>query len=214
MARAKPQYTGRTSLGEKPKDFSEGLRDLLRKFYPDKKKVNDDVWGHPADNFVNEILAAAIWAKSELYHMKSNVTVEESRLEHADLLQTLISAETKLRSISPDLDRLISPEAEPQGCADQIKQMIDHVKIAAPLLRRLLRARRPEQKKHLIAIEMTKQVMAVISQEDYGIPITAWVSSGNKNTTSKIIQILKLIGDDIGLEYDPQTWRRFIREAI
>lgn len=211
MARAKPRYTGKPYPGEAIKEFSDGLKKELRGFYPDQKSVEDEVWGHPADEFVREILTATDRVVSELHHMKEDVTTEEIKSEHNDLLKSLMYSEEKLKTISLGLDRLMSIDADPRGCADRIKEMIDHLEAARFLIGKLPKSKRNEQKKSLLAEEMAIRVLEIL--EKYNINQTAWVNPKDKAKASKTIKILMLIGAEIGMKYDPQTWGKFIRKA-
>jgi hypothetical protein len=211
MARAKPRYTGKPHPGVKMEEFSDDLKKALKDFYPNPEAVEDEVWGHPSDRFVREILVATDWTASELHFMQDDVTTGEIHLEFADLLNSLKDSEKKLQTISPDLDRLISIDADPRGCSENIREIIAHLDDARHLIEKLPKSKRPEQKKNPLAKEMIMQVIEVLN--NYGISATAWVDEKDKTKPSATIQILKMIGDEIGLSYDVRTWQRFIGEV-
>lgn len=222
------QYRGGASLKSMVEPYSDQLRERLRQYYPAKNAFEEDsrdeeekekdefrrasAWGDPADDFVNKLLAASNWAASMIHHMQEDINNETLKAEYADLLKTLEDAEKKLRTISPALDRLISAAAEPENLADQIQEMIGYIVPVKPRVDNMPRAMRPEQKKIPFAKEMVVLVFEVL--DEYGIKPIASEGADGDNNMANAIKILAAIGREIGLSYDPQTWRRHIEEAI
>ncbi len=228
MAREKPPYRGRALGGLQPRPLTDGLRNKLRNFYPDKEAEEDPVWGHPADQFVAEILAEVGWAVSMLFHIQSDSKKGEVRVECADLLKSLKSlkrdrskfksAEHKLKNISLDLDRLLPVESDPVGCADRlendpelVEEMIAHIEATIPLIERLPKSPRPDQKQHWVAVEMAVRVLRVLKH--YDLDPAEYASADYEGCESDVVKILCAIGVDIGLRFAPTTWRDIIGEA-
>ena len=203
MPTAKARYLG-DGTGSQPRDFSDRLRATLRKFYPDQKAVDDPVWGHPGDNFVEEILAETRWATAELHWHTFTLTRQEIRAEHADLLKTLTTTRDKLRSLSTDLDRLLGVTADPLGCADAMTVLIEKVEAAEPLIDRLPSKAKAADAQHDVAVELAIRVLPIL--ERYGCS-TGATGSAYYDHSSDAVQILKAIGDDIGLVRAELTWR-------
>ena len=206
MPTAKARYLG-DGVGQLIPDFSDALKLELRAFYPDKRVTLDRQWEPRNDAFVDAILAEAWWAKSALHALEFELTKAEVQAEHADLLKTLHAAERKLRNLSPALDRLLSIDADPLGCADQISLLANYVNDASAAVERLGKARKPIDKQHEILVELAYRVLEVL--RFYEIPIAA-TGDSYFGYTSKAVTILKLIGDDLGLVRDHLTWRDII----
>jgi hypothetical protein len=222
-----------------PHEFSDELRQELRKFFPEHDPPKDavekdyadkmkELWGEPADNFVNEILAEARWAVSELFHLQRESRKGEMRAECANLLSSLKAlkrdwskfeaVEHKLRNISFDFDRLLPFEADPLNLLDHIgndpqvvDEMISHIKATIPLIEKLPKSQRPDEKQHSIAVEMAVLVLRIL--KNYCIAPSEYASADHEDYESDAVKILRLLGNDIGLRFAPTTWRDIIGEA-
>ncbi len=210
MARGKAQYMG-SGAGDLIPDFSDSLKQKLREFYPELGVVSDQYFGHPADEFVAHVLAEAWWAKSTINFTTYDIKKKDIDAEWHDLLNRLEVLDERLRQISPDLDRLFGVDADPLGTADKIRELIPFVKNAQPLIDRLPKAKTPSEKSHAIAVEMSIRVLRVL--RDYGISPAATAGNDITGTVSTAIQILKSIGDDMGLHFAETTWRSVINDA-
>ena len=209
----------------------------LRSYYREKQIETDEereyhsAWhsepGQAEDCFVSCVLAAARWAIAELHWRQIAITKPEIRAEHADLLKGLNDLHHKLRNLSPDFDRLLGSNADPLGCADSIKELINHAEGAGQRIDKLPGTERPVEAEHRVMLEMAIRVLPVL--KDSNIPAAATAGSylrmldiGNNNGSriedtarylSDAVEILKAIGDDIGLVRSPETWRDTIIEA-
>ena len=133
-------------------------------------------------------------------------------------LEALNDSSDKLRSISPDLDRLLGldenrvvlADADPLGCADKIHEMIEHFQRTIPLIDALPREKRSVEKEREIAVNMAIDVLRAL--KEYGIKPAA-TAEKNSNYISPAVQILKAIGDDIHLTEDVYTWKNYIVDA-
>jgi hypothetical protein len=205
MPTAKARYTG-DGTRSKTKDFSDALKVKLRGYYPNQQAETDPTWGHPADVFVEHVLAAALSAVSELHWHQFTSTKQEIRAEQADLLKGLNDLHHKLQNLSPDFDRLLGIDADPLGCADKIGELIAHV----AGVDQLPSASKPTEKQHLVMVEMAIRVLRVL--KDYGIASAA-TGDAYFGYRSDAVEILKAIGDDVGMVRAALTWRDTIIEA-
>ena len=170
----------------------------------------DPVWGNPAEDFINEILSEAWWAKSELHWQQFDSTKRELFAEHTDILTLLNETHSKLRRLSPDFDRLLGNDADPLGCADQIGKLIQHVENAGSTIDDLPKSRRPVEKETDVAEELALRVLRVL--QGYGINLAA-TGDSNLGYASDAVDILRIVGDDIGLERSTFTWRSVVSKA-
>ncbi len=196
--------------GTSPRNFSDTLKTKLRGYYPDQQAVRDPAWEHPADSFVAHVLSEAQWAVSQLHWQQFDITSQEIRAEKDRLLKVLKNAHDKLLSLSPDFDRLLAVQADPLGCADRIKVLIGHIECAPPLNDKLPTAQRPIEKQYDVMVEMAIRILRVL--KDYGIAPAA-TGDANFDYTSDAVEILRAIGDDIGLVRASLTWRDTIIAA-
>jgi hypothetical protein len=159
---------------------------------------------------VEAVLGEAWWAKSALHWQRFGITKEEVRAEHANLLKALRECEYKLRHLSPDHSRLLGINADPLACADGISLLIQSAETAAPAIELMDKARKPIEKQHDVAVELSVLVLRVLQR--YGIRAAA-TGDDYFEYESDAVKILKLIGDDLGLVRDNLTWRDSIIKA-
>lgn len=209
MSTAKARYLGDGS-GERISNFSTQLRMKLREFYPNKSAEKDRWWGHPAETFHSAIINEAWNAKTRLAAQKYDVTKSELRAEQQDLLKGLQTLEDKLRNLSPGFGRLLAMSADPLGCADEIGIFAHHISALSEDIEGMSKAKKPIDKQHAVAIELGVGVLRIL--QEYDIPASA-TGDTTFSYTSDAVQILKLIGDDLGLVRDELTWRDIIIKA-
>ncbi|MFC4160407.1 hypothetical protein [Chitinimonas lacunae] len=221
MPTAKAQYNAPPTLAEmmqseepvslKDLSKSEKLRLFLRDFYPHQSAQADEFFGHPADEFVNYLLSQAYKAIPHLDTAKRALVKQDIKAELQDLLDTLTEAQQKLRKLSTDVDRLLGVEADPLGCADKLGELIPYVLQGQQAVAQLPRRPRYDQMQHAIAVELAIDVLR--AARHYGIRASATFDNIYHEYASPAVQILKAIGDDIGLVLDEYTWRDIILEA-
>lgn len=180
----------------------------LRKFYPGSDPGE-------AAYFVNVILSSAWFAKDGLDFQQSDLVKEKIRAELESLLKALSKAEDKLRRLSPDVDRLLGPEVAPLDCADELCRLIEQAEVARKeKLDELPKSPRRAEKESAIAIELAIRVLCDL--DEFGIKPSATHhlnSSSDEEHASPAVQILKLIGDYVGLEQKLVTWRDIVLKA-
>lgn len=191
-------------------ELKERLRTKLRSFYPDKNAETCPTFGHPADAWVNYLLAEAEGAVSMMLWLRLRLTNEELRAERKDLLKTLNKADECLSNLSHDLDIMLGVDADVLGCRDKIRELVPRIEATDKCINRLPRARKIADAQHAAAVEMAIRVGRVLNGEGINVSATGDAYFGY---TSEAIQILKIIGDEIGLELEPLTWRDTIIEA-
>lgn len=209
MPTAKARYLGRQA-GDAQPEFSDALRAKLRGYYPDQDAITIPPFESPADDFVSRILMDARWAVSELKDLEAEITKPEIRREHEDLLKSLRELESKLRSLSLDYDRLLGIQADPLGLADKIASFTAIVAAANPAIDAFPSALRAVEKQRAVMLEMAIRVLMTL--KEFGIP-AAQTADADFGYQSKAVEILKAIGDEVGLVRSPLVWRDIIGDA-
>lgn len=223
MARPKARYAG-SDAGTDAKDFSDALQSSLKALYLDRPRGNPSegslskekeelasIEAEAADTFVGEVLGQASWALGELHALEFDVTKADLRAEQNDLLGALTSTRDKLQNLSHAFDRLLPVGADPLGCAEAIDELIAHVEAVGATIEALPQKPKLGESHHDIAVEMSVRVLRVLQEQ--GIPTSATADLASPPIISDAIQILKAIGDDIGIELAVHTWRRIVSEA-
>lgn len=187
MPTAKPPFSGdRDDVS--PREFSKELRDKLRTYYPVKNIEPDPAWGHPADAFVEKVLAEAWYAIDELDYLRFDITKQELRAEQADLLKLLREAEEKLRNLSPDLDRLLlKVGAVPLACEIEVQKLVGSIEDTLPLVDEIPRAPGIREKQHSIAFEMALRVLRVLQEHGIKPAATGDSYSGYSSAAVEIL---------------------------
>lgn len=209
MPSPKARFLGSKS-GEELHDFAPRLKVQLRGFYPKKDAKPDPVGVHPADAFVEAVVAAARNALAALHWHRLRITKQEMRAEHAANLKALKAASSQLRSLSIDYDRLLGPDAAPLEWADAIDAWIRTIEGAGPRIAAIPPGKKPQEVQHQAAIQLANDVLPVLKR--YGIKTSA-TSDKDSNYISVAVKVLKAIGDDMRMNLSATTWRDTIRDA-
>jgi hypothetical protein len=122
MARAKPAYD--TDGSWKSKDFSPeewdaitvALQQKLRPYSPDENPPVDEIFGHPADEFANVLLAAAVSGSTAMLYIRRRLTNEQLRAELKDLLRKLERAEKGLSRLAIDSGINVGSKVTVRAC--------------------------------------------------------------------------------------------------
>lgn len=207
-------------------DFPQSLRRELRKrferfFTADQigahrafvNGLGADDWrvAHPADAIVFELLGVAYPLKVKLYrHKNFALTKGEVLAEHADFLKSLRTMQKKLRSLSPELDRLLGYDADPLGIADLMGDLISRVEFATATAKRHPDLQRDRVFNHEIACEFALAALETLASND----IPPQTSEGKVVIDAKLlIATLKSIGGAMKLELAENTWKNTIASA-
>lgn len=216
MPTAKPRYDSggdwknRQYTEAEWEELKERLRKKLRDFYPDKNAEADPTFGHPADSWVNCLLAEADSAVSLMLWLRLRLTNEELRAERKDLLSTLNKADKCLSNLSHDLDIMLGVDADVLGCRDKIRELVPRIEAAEAAISRLPRARKLSDAQHQAAVEMAIRVLRIL--KSYGISPAA-TADADLGYFSDAVRILKIIGDELGLALAESTWKDAIIKA-
>lgn len=190
--------------------ISERIRKKLRRFYPDKNAKPDPPFGHSADGWANGLLDDAESAVSMMLWLSRRLTNEELRAEKDHALATLKKADQCLSNLSHDLNIMLGVAADVLGCRDKIREIMPRLEAAGVAIDRLPKAKKPRDAQHAAAVEMAIRVLRVLKA--YGVS-TAATAGADSGRTSDAVQILKIIGDEIGLPLAETTWKNIIIKA-
>lgn len=191
-------------------ELKERLRKKLRDFYPDKNAEAHPPFGHPADSWVNYLLAEAEGAVSMMLWLSLRLTKGKLRAERKDLLNTLNKAEECLSKLSHDLDIMLGVDADVLGCRDKIRELVPRIEAAEASINRLPRAKKLSDAQHDASVEMAIRVLRVL--KGYGISPAA-TADADLGYFSDAVMILKIIGDELGLVLAETTWKIAIFKA-
>jgi hypothetical protein len=216
VTRAKPVYD--TDGGWKHRQFSPQewdalgarLRTKLRSFYPDKGAVEDPTFGHPADPWSNHLLSAAEGGLSLMLGLRLRLTNEQLRAEREDLLKTLNKAIESLSTVSRDLDVLFGVEADVLGTRDKIKELVPWIVASGVRIASLPKAKTRREAEHEAACEMALRVLRAIKGSGGAVAATGDTYLGY---VSDAVQVLKIIGDELGLCLDASTWKKVVADT-
>ena len=216
MTRAKPAYDKDGSWKYRqfaPAEWhslTKRLQAKLRPFYPDKSATDDETFGHPADGWSNYLLGECESAVSRILWLRRRRTNEELRAEREDLLRTLNKAINSLSTVSHDLDILFGRDADLLGVHDKIKELIQPIEASEAKIANLPKATTPKDANHSAAVEMAIRALHILKGEGGTVAATA---DKDLNYISEAVQILKIIGDELGLPLDETTWKKAIIKA-
>ena len=216
MTRAKPAYDMDGSWKYRQFDRAEWdvlvkrLQAKLRAFYPDKSATDDETFGHPADEWSNYLLYACESAVSTMLWLRRRLTNEALRAEREDLLRTLNKAVNSLSTVSHDLDILLGVDADLLGIRDKIKELIPRIEDSDAKIANLPKAKTRKDANHAAAVEMAIRALRVLKRAGGTAAATA---DKDLNYISDAVQILKIIGDELGLPLDETTWKNAIIKA-
>ncbi len=186
------------------------LRKRLRPFYPDKGAVPVPPFGHPADEWANVILAEASAAVEMTRWLMLRRTNEELRVEFDDLMSRLSSAADALSNMSLDVQNLLPVDVEPLTVRDAIQEMLPKFQAARARVANLRRAPKIAEVMQAAALEMSIRVLRIA--KDYGLSIAATAHT-ELGYISDAVQILKIVGDELGVCLDEKSWKRQIARA-
>lgn len=216
MPTAKPRYDGGGDWKSRLYDeatweaISKRVREKLRPFYPDKNAKADPYFGHPADAWANGLLGNAESAVSMTLWLSLRLTNAELRAEKDHVLATLNKADQCLSNLSHDLNIMLGVDGGVLGCRDKIREIVPCLEAAGATIDRLPKAKKLRDAQHAAAVEMAVRVLRVLKAYSVSTAATADTVSG---CASDAVQILKIIGDEIGLWLAEATWKGIIIKA-
>jgi hypothetical protein len=216
MPTAKPRYDkdGSWKYKEHSHDEWETLKiqvkEELRPFYPDQCAKEDATFGHPSDAWAIQILTEADRAVSQVLSMGVRLSNAELLAEQRDASRKLAAALASVSNLSRDLDVMLGVDADLDSCKRSIGDILRRIEAAKAQIKRLPRANKIADVQRMAAIEMAIRVLRAIKGE--GGKVSATADAAGKYTSTSI-QILKIVGDKIGLVYEHITWKGHIKAA-
>ena len=216
MPTARPRYDGGGAW--KTRQFGEDeweaigkrVREKLRRFYPDKNAKAEPPFEHPAYGWANGLLYEAENAVSMTLWLSRRLTNAELRAERDHALVTLKKADQCLSNLSHDLNIMLGVDADVLDCRDRIREIVPRLKAAAADIDRLPKAKKQKDAQHAAAVEMAIRLLRDL--EACGVS-TAATAGADARRPSAAVQILKIIGDEIGLILKEATWKGIIIKA-
>lgn len=196
VRRLLPQKYSAEEVGEQ-RDFSQGSR-------PDWRQA------HPSDGVVAALMSVAYDAKASLdQSRRTAISKEELAAEFADLKRDLEHVAGKLTSISLPLLRLLPNEADFLGVADQIDQLVLHLRQANGRVANANDKKKASEVASRAAKHLARDVLDIFEAD--GLPLGNSVSASG--TPSLLIRVLAVLGPPAGLERPPHTWKRDVMAA-
>lgn len=105
---------------------------------------------------------------------------------------------------------MLGADADVFGCRDTIRELIPHVEAVEAAITKLPRAKKLKDVEHDAAVEIAVRVLRELKQLGVSTAATADPALGY---ISAAVQILKIIGDEIGLKLAETTWKAIIIKA-
>jgi hypothetical protein len=216
MPTARPPYDG--DIIWKHREYDEAqwrelniqVQKSLRPLYPDQTAIADPPFEHPADTWATELLNVAHGEITRAQWLGRRRTNEELRAEQKDILKILEKPKKRLGSLSHDLAMMLDQDVDVLGCRDEIIKLIGSIEGTASKIGKLPRAKKRQVVEHQAAIRMAHYVLPILSAE--GIPSSATANTDLDNF-SNAIEILKIIGDALGLILAKATWKGILIKA-
>jgi hypothetical protein len=183
---------------------------MLRPLFPGGDAKEDPTFGHPADEWANELLSDAEDAVSKTLWLRRRRTNAELRAEHDDLLKALDKAANRLGMVSLDLEKLFCNDVDLLGTRDKINELIHQIQGSTAKIAKLRRATNLKDAQSAAAVEMAIRCLRILKRHGGKAAATADATFGY---ASGAVKMLKIIGDEIGLRLAEATWKRVIAQA-
>lgn len=197
MSKPKPRYNKPAFVAQRlkidaPPPSYEQLRDYLR------RTISLD-----AANF---LVGIAIDTAEALRQERLRLTKEDARAEINDLLGSIRETVSKLRSLSPELDRMLGQDADPLGAADKLDALIVRIEGAKEGVE-TRRWPRLNEVEHNIALNMAIKVILAADCFDKRLTI------GKAELPGTAEPVLQAVGNAAGINREEATWRDTYNEA-
>ena len=144
-----------------------------------------------------------------LWHTRRR-TNEELRAECNDLLGVLNKAADCLNTLSYDFDILLGVDVDVLGVRDKILKLIPTIEASKAKIAKLPRAKNIKDAQHDAAMEMAIGCLRVV--KEYGGEVSGTLVPEFERT-SPAIQILKILGNELGLVLSESTWKKAVARA-
>ena len=202
-----------TRIGENIEiiDCGPSIRLALQSFSPRHEAEQGAQAQYSKREFIERVIVAADWAVYAIRDARLSLTKQDLQAERDNVLITLETTRDKLRSLSPDFDRLLGIDADPLGCADSLHALILKVIDSNYKIAKHPNKLKAIESKHAISIELAMRVLPIA--KEYGIIISASGSANYPGSESEAVKLLKVVGDAIDLKLEVLTWRNVIAKV-
>lgn len=205
MSSPKARFTG-AQLPSRVRDltYAEVLR--LRDLWP--KGGIESAWGHPGDEFAASLGDIVLGVRAQRH--REIVSREDARAELHRVARQLREAEEMLRTLSPEVDVLLGVEADPLGCADEIRAMVERFRRAEVAHATLYAGTSNAEHERRLALDVCIQVAGVL--RDHGIEVSA-TAVVDLQQQSVAVACCAAVGELSGIPRSPATWRDLLADV-
>jgi hypothetical protein len=213
MPRGKAHYDAGTSWKARRysakswEQMGARVRKKIRGLYPDATAAEDGEFGHPADEWANALLYEARSAIGTVQRLEIRRTNEDLRAEQTDIVEKVRSAEASLRNMSHDLLALLPSEVDLDATGESLRALMPHLTVLSARIKQLPRARKNKEVQHKAAHEMAIRCLRLHKDEGGKVAATA---DKDFLKVSPAVQILKVLGDELGLVLEESTWKKVV----
>lgn len=205
MSSPKARFTGAQPPSRvRDLTYAEVLR--LRDLWP--KGGIESAWGHPGDEFAASLGDIVLGVRAQRH--REIVSREDARAELHRVARQLREAEEMLRTLSPEVDVLLGVEADPLGCADEIRAMVERFRRAEVAHATLYAGTSNAEHERRLALDVCIQVAGVL--RDHGIEVSA-TAVVDLQQQSVAVACCAAVGELSGIPRSPATWRDLLADV-
>lgn len=196
--------------GAQPPRKADDLTDTevlrLRDLWP--KDGIESMWGHPGDEFAASLGDVVLGVRAQRH--REIVSREDARAELHRVARQLREAEKMLRTMSPEVDALLGAEADPLGCADEIRAMVERFRRAEVAHATLYAGTSSAEHERGLMRDVCIQVAGVL--RDHGIEVSA-TAVVDLQQQSVAVACCAAVGELSGIPRSPATWRDLLADV-
>ena len=205
MSSPKARFTG-AQLPSRVRDLTHAEVLRLRDLWP--KGGIESAWGHPGDEFAASLGDVVLGVRAQRH--REIVSREDARAELHRVARQLREAEEMLRTLSPEVDALLGAEADPLGCADEIRAMVERFRRAEVAHATLYAGTSNAEHERRLALDVCIQVAGVL--RDHGIEVSA-TAVVDLQQQSVAVACCAAVGELSGIPRSPATWRDLLADV-
>lgn len=205
MSSPKARFTG-AQPPSRVRDLTHAEVLRLRDLWP--KGGIESAWGHPGDEFAASLADVVLGVRAQ--RNREIVSREDARAELHRVARQLREAEEMLRTLSPEVDVLLGVEADPLGCADEIRAMVERFRRAEVAHATLYAGTSNAEHERRLALDVCIQVAGVL--RDHGIEVSA-TAVVDLQQQSVAVACCAAVGELSGIPRSPATWRDLLADV-
>ncbi len=205
MSSPKARFTG-AQPPSRVRDLTHAEVLRLRDLWP--KGGIESAWGHPGDEFAASLADVVLGVRAQRH--REIVSREDARAELHRVARQLREAEKMLRALSPEVDVLLGVEADPLGCADEIRAMVERFRRAEVAHATLYAGTSNAEHERRLALDVCIQVAGVL--RDHGIEVSA-TAVVDLQQQSVAVACCAAVGELSGIPRSPATWRDLLADV-